>query len=174
MIVRYKKLDKSAIAPKKNNPSDAGYDLNALNDCVIPSLPAAVGKYFINYLYNIFVPRLESEKIIMPVNLCTKIPTGIALEIPNGYFGQINDRSGLGSNSIKVFGGQVDSTYRGDVTVCLMNFSFHDKEIKKGDRIAQIMILPVASPELLESDELNESNRGTKGFGSSGLKEFHE
>jgi dUTP pyrophosphatase len=50
-----------------------------------------------------------------------------------------------------------------------MNFSFFDKEVKKGDRVAQIMILPVASPELVESEELSETDRNQKGFGSSGM-----
>ena len=167
MILKYKKLDPSAVAPKKNNPADAGYDLHALEDTNIPSLPKQIVRFIWSYV-NIF-KSIDLESMV-----CTKIPTGIALQIPQGYFGQINDRSGLGSKGLKVFGGQIDSTYRGDVTVCLMNFSFFDKEVKKGDRIAQIMILPVASPELVESEELEDSNRGTKGFGSSGIKEFHE
>ena len=149
MILKYKKLDPSAVAPKKNNPADAGYDLHALEDTNIPSLPKQIVRFIWSYV-NIF-KSIDLESMV-----CTKIPTGIALQIPQGYFGQINDRSGLGSKGLKVFGGQIDSTYRGDVTVCLMNFSFFDKEVKKGDRIAQIMILPVASPELVESEELED------------------
>lgn len=173
MILKYKKLDPTAVAPKKNNPDDAGYDLHALENITIPSLINVIIQY-ISHLLTKSCWRFFDGDTFEDSKIGTKIPTGIALQIPQGYFGQINDRSGLGSKGLKVFGGQIDSTYRGDVTVCLMNFSFFDKEVKKGDRIAQIMILPVASPELVESKELEDSYRGTKGFGSSGIKEFHE
>lgn len=163
--LKFKKLDPNATPPKKAKEKDAGYDLHALNDCTIPSLPRAVIKYLCGLFY------IEDT-------VTSKIPTGIALEIPENHVGLICDRSGLGSKSIKTFGGVIDETYRGDVTVCLMNFSFFDYEIKSGDRIAQILILPVASPKLEEVEELSSSERGTAGFGSSGIgrniKEFHE
>lgn len=174
MQLKYKKLDPSAIPPQKDKVDNAGYDLYALEETVVPSFINTVRKY-IGHLISNTPWRFFAGDTFNDSTIGTKIPTGIALEIPTGYFGQINDRSGLGSKGLKVMGGQIDSNYRGDVTVCLMNFSFFDKVVTKGDRIAQIMILPVASPELVEIQELSLSERNANGFGSSGFgKEFHE
>jgi dUTP pyrophosphatase len=98
----------------------------------------------------------------------SKVKTGISLEIPEGYYGLILDRSSMGSKLIKTLGGVIDCGYRGDVTVCLMNLSFFSYVVKAGDKIAQIVINKVEFDDIEEVEELAESERGEKGFGSSG------
>lgn len=168
--IRFKKLDKSAKIPTRNSEEDAGIDLYALEDTVLYSqfrlALCEFKNHVIRYVCGIcnFIPLdfAETDKT------ATKIKTGIALEIPKGQYGRISDRSGLGSKAIKVFGGTIDSSYRGDITVCLMNFSFFDYHIKAGDRVAQIIIQKYEKSELIEADELSVSDRGNNGFGSSG------
>ena len=101
------------------------------------------------------------------------IPTGLSLAIPQGYVGLIHPRSGLAMNhgiSIVNTPGTVDSGYRGEIKVILIN---HDKwkqfEIKRGDRIAQIVIQKVEQPIFREVTELDCTERGASGFGSSGV-----
>ena len=101
------------------------------------------------------------------------IPTGLSLAIPQGYVGLIHPRSGLAMNhgiSIVNTPGTVDSGYRGEIKVILIN---HDKwkqfEIKRGDRIAQIVIQKVEQPTFRELTELDLTDRGTSGFGSTGV-----
>jgi dUTP pyrophosphatase len=101
------------------------------------------------------------------------IPTGLALAIPEGYVGLVHPRSGLALNhgiSIVNTPGTVDSGYRGEIKVILIN---HDKwksfEIKRGDRIAQLVIQKVEQPTFREVTELDLTERGASGFGSSGV-----
>uniref|UniRef100_A0A3B0IXE9 Deoxyuridine 5'-triphosphate nucleotidohydrolase n=1 Tax=Wolbachia endosymbiont of Aleurodicus floccissimus TaxID=2152762 RepID=A0A3B0IXE9_9RICK len=101
------------------------------------------------------------------------VPTGIVIAIPNGFEGQIRPRSGLAAkHGITVLNspGTIDSDYRGEVKVCLINLSNHSYEIKRGDRIAQILITPV--PEIIwnniEEFYAKETARNEGGFGSSG------
>lgn len=100
--------------------------------------------------------------------LVSKIATGIAIEIPEGYFGLIRDRSSFGSRGIVVCGGVIDSDYRGEILVCLKMIGGVDHSIEKGDKIAQLIILPVPQYELVECEELSETKRGDGGFGSTG------
>lgn len=151
--MNFKKLDPKAKAPTKNNPQDAGYDLYALEDVEVKGLISNSIMSNVISDYEDYVP--------------TKIKTGIALEIPDGHVGLICDRSGMGSKGFKVMGGVIDSIYRGDVTVCLTKVG-NSAKIKAGDKIAQIVILPIANPELVEVEELTDTARGEKGFGSSG------
>ena len=158
MKLLVKKLNENAITPTKAHESDAGYDLYSPVDVVLePGKP-------------------------------TKIPTGVALSLIDTVFdalydvesgkstevwcpntvGIICDRSSMGSKGIKVMGGVCDSSYRGDVTVCLTNLTNQPYEIKSGDKIAQILFLPVLNPMIQEIDNLEETERGSKGFGSSG------
>jgi dUTP pyrophosphatase len=147
MKLLVKKLNENAITPTKAHKSDAGYDLYSPIDVVLePGKP-------------------------------TKIPTGVALKLSDNIFsgimcpntvGLICDRSSMGSKGIKVMGGVCDSSYRGDVTVCLTNLTNQPYEIKSGDKIAQILFLPVLNPRIQEIDNLEETERGSKGFGSSG------
>lgn len=174
--MEYKKLDTRAKAPTKERATDAGYDLYALEDVVLPSLVKAVLDWVHRFVLNAFTFIQTSGTLgTNPANyeecnstFVTKVKTGIALRVPTGHVGLIWDRSGMGFKSIKVFGGVIDSEYRGDVTVCLGNFSFFDYTVKAGDKIAQILIQEVKHSELREVTELDETSRGDKGFGSSG------
>ena len=99
------------------------------------------------------------------------IPTGLRLEIPPGYEGQVRPRSGLAlKRGLTVLNspGTIDADYRGDVGVILINLSQEDQPIKKGDRIAQLIFAPVTRTELIEVEELGDSARGSGGFGSTG------
>jgi dUTP pyrophosphatase len=100
------------------------------------------------------------------------IPTGLVFEIPEGYEGQVRPRSGLAKNhGITVLNspGTIDSDYRGEVQIILINLSSESWTIKNGDRIAQIVFAPIAKLEIKETSALSETKRGEKGFGSSGL-----
>ena len=144
MEIKVKKLTDTAIVPTKSRKTDAGYDLYADGDIA---------------LYP------EQTKLIS---------TGIAFAIPDGYAGLIWDRSGLGSKGIHRHAGVVDSSYRGEVKVCLSNSlsGHHSAEniyfISKGDRIAQILFQKVPHFDLVETEELDDTDRGSSGFGSSG------
>lgn len=96
--------------------------------------------------------------------------TGLAMEIPYGYVGLIWPRSGIAcKNGIDRLAGVVDSTYRGEVKVCLYNSdNTYDTTINRGDRIAQILFQEVPEFELVEVDKLDNTERGGGGFGSSG------
>lgn len=100
-----------------------------------------------------------------------RIPTGVAVAIQPGYCGQVCPRSGLADkNGVTVLNapGIVDSDYRGEVGVLLINHGQAPYDIKAGDRIAQLVILQVAMPNLIEVDHLPNSARGDNGFGSTG------
>jgi len=139
--LRVKKLDPEAIIPTKANRTDAGYDLYALEDIEVPAI---------------------NHKLIK---------TGISIAIPVGYVGLIWPRSGLAyKNGIDVFAGVIDAGYRGDVGVILYNSRVNDHyQVKKGDRIAQILFQKVKTFDLVEVDDLDDSQRGQGGFGSSGV-----
>lgn len=101
------------------------------------------------------------------------VPTNLKVEIPIGYEIQIRPRSGLAvKNGIGVLNspGTIDSDYRGEIKVILFNFSDEDFIIKRGDRIAQMVVSKVYRANLIVTDELNESNRGDGGFGHTGKK----
>jgi dUTP pyrophosphatase len=101
------------------------------------------------------------------------IPTGIALSIPKNYEIQIRPRSGLAAkNQISVLNtpGTIDEDYRGEIKVILINLGEKKFIIEKGLRIAQMVLCPVIKAELEEVDELNETKRGSGGFGSTGIK----
>ena len=97
-----------------------------------------------------------------------KIDTGIAVKIPSGYVGLIRDKSSIGSKGIIVCGGVVDSDYTGNIIVCLANVTNIPYTFNKGDKIAQLLIVPCYTPTLVEVDELSQTERGDKGFGSTG------
>ena len=99
------------------------------------------------------------------------VPTGIAVEIPEGYAGFVQPRSGLAARhgiGIVNAPGLIDSGYRGEIRVVLLNTDTSEPfTVERGSRIAQLVIAPVASVRLVEVDELATSERGTRGFGSS-------
>ena len=101
----------------------------------------------------------------------TLVPTGLQLALPEGYEGQVRPRSGLAlSSGITVLNspGTIDADYRGEVTVLLANLGGAPFEIRRGERIAQLVVAPVARVELVEVEALAETERGTGGFGSTG------
>lgn len=146
MKVNFKKLDHNATTPTRGSQNAAGLDLYA---CITHNGGCAT----------------------IAGHITAKIGTGIAVEIPDGYFGAIFARSGLAtkkglrpSNCV----GVIDSDYRGEVIVALHNDSALMQEIHHGDRIAQLIILPYPSVELNEVEELSDTERGAGGFGSTG------
>lgn len=97
------------------------------------------------------------------------IKTGIAIELPYGYEGIVRGRSGLATKGILSHIGTIDETYRGDVGIILFNTTDTFFDYKAGDRLAQFTIKPIYQLEMLEQLVLSETNRGTNGFGSSGI-----
>jgi len=100
------------------------------------------------------------------------VPTGLVLEIPNGYEGQVRPRSGLAITAgltIVNAPGTVDSDYRGELKVLLVNLGSEAVSIGRGDRIAQLLIAPVIQASFVETEDLSASERGEGGFGSTGV-----
>ena len=114
---------------------------------------------------------LDADISIPPVGRA-KITTGLKVEIPHGYEGQVRPRSGLAiKTGLTVLNspGTIDSDYRGDIDVILVNLGAEDVIIKDGERIAQLIIAPVCRAILEETDLLTQSRRGNGGFGSTGV-----
>lgn len=113
---------------------------------------------------------LEQPVVIEP-GQTVFIPTGLAMELPAGYAGLVHARSGLASKrglapANKV--GVIDSDYRGEVTVALHNHGNASQQINPGERVAQLLIMPVLTPGFEAVEELNDTQRGAGGFGSTG------
>ncbi|MCR5042506.1 MAG: dUTP diphosphatase [Clostridia bacterium] len=143
MRLNIKRLFEKAVLPEYATDGSAGMDLRALDACRIA--PGGTGL----------------------------VRTGIAAEIPEGYVGLVCARSGLASKkglapANKV--GVIDSDYRGEIMVALHNHSGSEGEIAEGERIAQLLIMPVARCEVTEVAELSDTLRGEGGFGSTGQK----
>ena len=101
------------------------------------------------------------------------IPTGLALSIPKGFEVQIRPRSGLAAKqkiSVLNTPGTIDADYRGEIKVILINLGQESFKVEKGLRIAQMVVCPVVQAQLKEVDDLNETERGKGGFGSTGTK----
>ena len=140
MEIKVKKISTSAITPTKANEFDAGWDLYASEDAIIDPSKAEL------------------------------ISTDISFAIPEGYVGLIWDRSGMAAKrGLHRFAGVIDSGYRGEVKVCLWNSSDKYCVINAGERIAQILFQEVPSFTMVEVNSLEDTDRGTGGFGSSGL-----
>ncbi len=111
------------------------------------------------------------EPILLAPGDRAAVPTGIALAIPEGFEGQVRARSGLAlRHGIACVNapGTIDSDYRGEVKVILGNLGREPFEIRRGDRIAQVVFAPVVRAEIQKVDELSDSARGPGGFGSTG------
>lgn len=150
--MKFKKLYESAVTPTRGSDQAAGYDLYACG--------------YENQMIN-----AESWEVYVNPGDTIKINTGIAVELPKCAFGGVFPRSGLACKSglapaNKV--GVVDSDYRGEVIVCLYNQSPVPQLIKKGDRIAQFIIIPYIATEWEEVNDLSGTERGAGGFGSTG------
>jgi len=133
-----KRLDASAILPTRAHPDDAGLDLYALEDAS-------------------FEP---GEGLI--------VRTGVAVAVPAGHVGLICDRSSMAKRGLKTAGGVIDAGYRGELGVVLWNISGQAQRVGKGERLAQLLIVPVATPAVREVEELGATARGAGGFGSTG------
>lgn len=137
-LLKYTLVAGDVTAPTRAYESDAGFDLYA------------------------------ARKITIAGNTVKLVLTGVAFQIPDGYFGKIYDRSGFGSQTtLSVKAGVIDSGYRGDVRVIMANTGPYPVRIAQGEKIAQMVILPVPEFELREVKKLAPSKRGEKGFGSS-------
>lgn len=114
---------------------------------------------------------LEESVVLKPLERAL-IPTGIKMEIPKGYEVQVRPRSGLAiKNGITLLNspGTIDSDYRGEIKVILVNLSSEPFEVKNGERIAQLVLQKVYQMSFEESDELGETKRSSGGFGSTGV-----
>lgn len=113
-----------------------------------------------------------SEPVIIPVGKSKMIPTGLFFEIPKGYEVQIRPRSGLAAkNGVTVLNtpGTIDSDYRGEICIILINLGEKDFTVNNGDRIAQMVIAPVIQADFSIVNELSQTERGSGGFGSTGV-----
>ena len=114
---------------------------------------------------------VDEEMIIEPGDRAT-VPTGFVLEIPNGYEGQVRPRSGLAIEAgltVVNAPGTIDSDYRGELKVLLINLGSDRVAIGRGDRIAQLLVVPVTRASFAETESLTASERGEGGFGSTGV-----
>ncbi len=113
------------------------------------------------------------DELVLPPLGRALVPTGLVLEIPPGYEGQVRPRSGLALRhgiSMPNAPGTIDSDYRGEISVPMVNLGTEPFTLKRGDRIAQLLILPVPEVVFEEVEELSGSGRGEGGFGSTGVR----
>ena len=146
MEINIKKLYENAIIPTRGSDEAAGYDLYA---------------------------HLDSDKVELKPGETLMVGTGIALEIPTGYFGAIFARSGIAAKrNLRPADcvGVIDSDYRGEIKVPLYNDSNVNQSLDNKERVAQIVIMPYLNVTFNEVDTLSESNRDQGGFGSTGTK----
>jgi len=137
--IKIKKLKPDAIIPKYSHVGDAGMDLFSLE-----------------------------ENIILKPGERKLFSTGLSIELPEGYVSLIWDKSGIANEGIKTMGGVIEQTYRGEYKIILVNLSEKDYEIKKYQKIAQLLIQPITTAEIIEVNELSQTQRGEGGFGSTG------
>ncbi len=139
MELRVKRIHPEAKVPVYGHPGDAGMDLFSVVDHEL-----APGAVF-------------------------AVPTGIQVGIPAGFVGLIWDKSGISLKGVHRLAGVVDAGYRGEVQVVMINLGRESFAIKKGMKIAQMLIQPVSAVTIIESDTLDDTSRGEGGFGSTGL-----
>lgn len=143
--INVKKLSTTAKLPTHGSKEAAGYDLYA---------------------------DIAEDFVAIEPHTTKKIPTGLSIAIPDGYFGAIFARSGLATkeglrpaNAV----GVIDQDYRGEIIVALHNDTNHERFVNKGSRIAQLVIMPYLAVKFNEVDKLNTTSRGEGGFGSTGV-----
>lgn len=153
-MLKVKKSHKDAKLPTKAYSTDAGYDLYCLEDVYIdPNFEV------------VFMPNSES---FFQWCKSTQVRTGISVAIPEGYYGRVASKSGLALKGIEVGAGVIDSGYRDEIVVVLRNFSDDDISFRAGTKIAQLIIEKIGDFEVVEVDNLDETERGKGGFGSTG------
>ncbi len=139
MNIKIKRIRSEVPLPNITHDGDAGFDVCAAEDCML-------------------APAVQ-----------TSVPTGLAFAIPHEYVALVWDRSGMAiKHGIKTLGGVIDAGFRGEVRIGLINLTDAPYEIRKGDRIAQVLIQKVEYPTFEEVDTLDETARGAQGFGSTG------
>lgn len=139
MQIKFKKLRQEAVIPKRSTEGSAGYDLTAVH--------------------------VESEKERLTCY------TGLAVEIPEGYVGLIFPRSSIHKTGLALANsvGVIDSDYRGEISfVFYKEWPSFQNQYSNGDRVGQLMVLPIPDLEFVEADSLSETKRGTGGYGSTG------
>ena len=142
MTLAFRRIHPDAVLPAYAHPSDAGMDVRSVEDVEI-------------------APGSRSL-----------VHTGLVMNLPPGYEAQVRPRSGLALKfGVTVLNtpGTIDSGYRGEVGVILANFGDAPFAVKKGDRIAQVVVAPVTQAEIVETDEVGVTDRGAGGFGSTGV-----
>ena len=141
MTLRFKRIHPDAALPAYAHPSDAGMDLRSVADVTIPRFGRAL------------------------------VPTGLVALLPPGYEIQVRPRSGLAlKKGVTVLNspGTIDAGYRGEIGVILANFGEESFEVKKGDKVAQLVLAPVTQAAVEETDVVDATDRGAGGFGSTG------
>ncbi|KAE8675273.1 Deoxyuridine 5'-triphosphate nucleotidohydrolase [Hibiscus syriacus] len=139
-LLKVKRLSEKAVLPSRGSALAAGYDLSSATDTKVPARGKAL------------------------------IPTDLSISVPEGTYGRVAPRSGLAwKHSIDVGAGVIDADYRGPLGVILFNYSDVDFEVKVGDRIAQLIIEKIMTPDVLEVEDLDATTRGAGGFGSTGV-----
>ena len=142
MTLRFKKILPDAVLPSYAHEGDAGMDVRSVEDAEIAPGSRAL------------------------------VHTGLVMILPRGYEAQVRPRSGLAlKHGVTVLNtpGTIDEGYRGEVGVILANFGDAPFVVKKGDRIAQVVVAPVTRAEIVETDEVDGTERGGGGFGSTGV-----
>lgn len=139
-LLKVKKLSEKAVLPSRGSSLAAGYDLSSAVDTKVPARGKAL------------------------------VPTDLSIAIAEGTYARVAPRSGLAwKHSIDVGAGVIDADYRGPVGVILFNFSDVDFEVKAGDRIAQLILERIVTPDVVEVEDLDSTVRGAGGFGSTGV-----
>lgn len=140
MKIKIKKLKENAKLPKYHHPGDVGMDVYAMETVTIP--PMGHHRFW----------------------------HGFALEFPEGYAAIFMDKSSISKAGLRTMGGVFDSGYRGEYNTHLVNLSDKSYTFEDGDKVSQLVIIPIVIAELEETDKLNESARGEGNFGSTGKK----
>lgn len=141
--LRVKKLSENGRAPQRASAGAAGYDL------------------------------FSAEETVVTPGTRRVVKTDIAIHVPEGHYGRVAPRSGLAYKfGVDPVAGVVDSDYRGPLGIVLANNGVSDFKINIGDRVAQLLLEQVSTPEVLLVDELDESARGEAGFGSTGVSDI--
>ncbi|RPJ01699.1 MAG: dUTP diphosphatase [Candidatus Aminicenantes bacterium] len=139
MELKVKRIHPEAKLPVYGHPGDAGLDLFSVVDRDL-----APGEVF-------------------------AVPTGIQIAVPAGHAGLVWDKSGISLKGVHRLAGVVDAGYRGEVQVVMVNLGAVPFTVRKGMKIAQLLVQPVAAVEIVEADSLDDTSRGEGGFGSTGL-----
>ena len=142
-VLNFLKISKNAETPEYILKSDVGFDVKAIE--------------------NVSLFPLEQKAV----------RTGIAIEIPEGCVGLVRDRAGIVQKmNVHTVAGTFDSGFRGEVSIMLVNMNDTTIEIEKGMRMAQIILIPIVKAKIKEVKKLSDTERGEKGFGSTGMKEI--